>query len=213
MSSGASCSLQGVLVLCTSLDLSPLPLFSASMQVLAIFQHSQKFKFPSVFCYCCTFIFPHTLFFQCLSLHESRYQAKCAIDLLHKDFPGVPASSIDSCALCIRLFAYLPFSSPVIHLLIPCPLDFNPLPPPPSALTILMASGYRGSMRTPLLVATLSTSSLSAARLISFPFRSATQSRKSKSTQHCCSFLQKRSCSSATGASVPRRGGKRNVSG
>src|SRR4029434_11031357 len=53
-------------------------------------------------------------------------------------------------------------------------------------------------MRTPLLVARLSTSSLRAARLISLPLRSATQSRKSKRTQHCCSFLQKRSCSSAT---------------
>ncbi len=61
-------------------------------------------------------------------------------------------------------------------------------------------------MRTPLLVATLSTSSLSAARLISFPFRSATQSRKSNSTQHCCSFLQNRSCNSATGASGWLRG-------
>lgn len=37
--------------------------------------------------------------------------------------------------------------------------------------------------------------------MTSLPFRSATQSKKSKSTQHCCSFLQKRSCSSATGAS------------
>ena len=74
-------------------------------------------------------------------------------------------------------------------------------PSPPPLPTIFMASGYRGSMSTPLLVATLSTSSLSAARLISFPFRSATQSRKSNSTQHCCSFLQNRSCNSATGAS------------
>lgn len=73
---------------------------------------------------------------------------------------------------------------------------------PSSPPTIFIASGYRGSMRTPLLVATLSTSSFSAARLISFPFRSATQSRKSNSTQHCCSFLQKRSCNSATGAST-----------
>lgn len=73
---------------------------------------------------------------------------------------------------------------------------------PSSPPTIFIASGYRGSMRTPLLVATLSTSSFSAARLISFPFRSATQSRKSNSTQHCCSFLQKRSCNSATGASM-----------
>lgn len=72
--------------------------------------------------------------------------------------------------------------------------------------TIFIASGQRGSMRTPLLVATLSTSSLRAARLISFPFRSATQSRKSNSTQHCCSFLQNRSCNSATGASGRRTG-------
>lgn len=84
--------------------------------------------FPSVFYYCCSILFFPTLcfsisFIPCILYNQHR------IDLLHKDFPGVPASSIDSCAPCIRLFAYLSFSSPVIHLSIPCPLDLTPLPP------------------------------------------------------------------------------------
>lgn len=129
----------------------------------------------------------------CLFLHPSSFfnVLSCCV----KSFKVFQCGAL----IYIHLFCIWPLGiySSAFHLSISTP-NFASLS---SLLTIFIASGYRGSMRTPLLVATLSTSSLSAARLISFPFRSATQSRKSNSTQHCCSFLQNRSCNSATGAS------------
>lgn len=68
-------------------------------------------------------------------------------------------------------------------------------------LTMRMMSGYTGSMRTPRVLPTHSTSSLSAARFTSFPFRSATQSKKSNITPHWASFLLSSSCSSEAGTS------------
>lgn len=68
-------------------------------------------------------------------------------------------------------------------------------------LTMRMMSGYTGSMRTPRVLPTHSTSSLSAARFTSFPFRSATQSKKSNTTPHWASFLLSSSCSSEAGTS------------
>lgn len=53
---------------------------------------------------------------------------------------------------------------------------------------------------------THSTSSLSAARFTSFPFRSATQSKKSNITPHWASFRLSRSCSSEAGTSGEEAG-------
>lgn len=68
-------------------------------------------------------------------------------------------------------------------------------------LTMSVISGYADSTSTPLLVETYSTSSLSVALLISLLFRSVTESRKSKMTQHCWSFWENSSCCSVEGAS------------
>ena len=62
--------------------------------------------------------------------------------------------------------------------------------------TILMISGYTGSVRTPRPAVMYSTNSLSVLRLISLPLRSAIGSIKSKVTQHCRSFrMNSSSCS------------------
>lgn len=63
----------------------------------------------------------------------SCYPANRGLDLPHKDFPGVPASGIDSRPPRIRLFAYLSFPSPPVLPSIPRPRDFltpgSPVPP------------------------------------------------------------------------------------
>ena len=70
------------------------------------------------------------------------------------------------------------------------------------ALIIFTISEYADSTITPRLVETYSTSSFSVALLISLIFKSETESMKSNSTQHCCSFWQKSSCCSFEVASL-----------
>lgn len=78
-------------------------------------------------------------------------------------------------------------------------------------LTILVMSGYADSTSTPLQVDTYSTSSLSVALLISLLFRSVTESRKSKRTQHWLIFCMKSSCCSEDGVSGTKGGNGRGV--
>lgn len=70
------------------------------------------------------------------------------------------------------------------------------------ALIIFTISEYADSTITPRLVETYSTSSFNVALLISLLFKSETESMKSNSTQHCCSFWQKSSCCSFEVASL-----------
>lgn len=64
------------------------------------------------------------------------------------------------------------------------------------AQTILMISGYTASVSTPRPWVMYAERSLSAARLISFPFKSETGSIKSNETQHCLNFrMNSSSCS------------------
>lgn len=59
-----------------------------------------------------------------------------------------------------------------------------------------MISGYTASVSTPRPWVMYAERSLSAARLISFPFKSETGSIKSNETQHCLNFrMNNSSCS------------------